>query len=102
MPRQSRVSPFGDIVALPARGTSARDMRGNGGSEHDTQSRIRRPYRLSPWIYRLLEFNGRRRVVVSPGRNIEPPFLDEATALAAASRPCAKCPRGRYKEFVRC
>ena len=98
MPRQNRVTPFGDIVASPARGT----LMGNRGCLHDAAGRITRPYRLTAWIYCLLEFKGRRRAVMSPGKYTELFFLDEATALAAGHRPCAECQRGRYNEFMAC
>src|SRR3954468_18219668 len=92
LPRQNRVTPFGDIVANPARGT----LMGNRGCLHDASGRIVRPFRLTNWIYCLLEFKGRHRQVMSPGRYTELFFLDEATALAAGHRPCAECQRGRY------
>ena len=102
MPRQNRVTPFGDIVAVPARGT----LMGNRGCLHDASGRVSgrvvRPYRTTNWIYCLLEFKGRHRQVMSPGRYTELFFLDEATALAAGHRPCAECQRGRYNEFMRC
>ena len=102
MPRQNRVTPFGDIVAVPARGM----FMGNRGCLHDASAqltgRIVRPYRLTNWIYCVLSFKGRHRQVMSPGRYTELFFLDEATALAAGHRPCAECQRGRYNEFMRC
>ena len=98
MPRQNRVTPFGDIVSVPARGT----LMGNRGCLHDASGRITRPYRLTAWIYCLLEFKDRRRTVMSPGSYTELFFLDEATALSAGHRPCAECQRGRYKEFMEC
>ena len=98
VPRQNRVTPFGDIVASPARGT----LMGNRGCLHDASGRITRSYRLTAWIYCLLEFKGRRRAVMSPGKYTELFFLDEATALAAGHRPCAECQRGRYNEFMAC
>ena len=98
VPRQNRVTPFGEIVASSARGT----LMGNRGCLHDATGRITRPYRLTAWIYCLLEFKGRRRAVMSPGKYTELFFLDEATALAAGHRPCAECQRGRYNEFMAC
>ena len=85
MPRQNRVTPFGDIVASSARGT----LMGNRGCLHDASGRITRPWRLTAWIYCLLEFKGRRRAVMSSGKYTELFFLDEATALAAGHRSCA-------------
>ena len=99
MPRQNRVTPFGDIVAVSARGT----LMGNRGCLHDASGRIVRPFRLTNWIYCVLSFKGRRRFpLMQPGRYTELFFLDEATALAAGHRPCAECQRGRFDEFMRC
>jgi hypothetical protein len=96
--RQNRVTPFGELIATPARGT----LMGNRGCLHDAAGRIRREYVGKRWIYCLLEFKGRRRQVMTPGRYTELFFLDEATALAAGHRPCAECQRERYLEFRRC
>src|SRR5262249_26214904 len=46
-----------------------------------------------------LQFKGRKRAVMSPGRYTELFFLDEATALAAGHRPCAECLRDRFTAF---
>jgi len=54
---------------------------------------------LKRWIVCVLEFRGRRRTVMTPGRYTELFFLDEATALAAGHRPCAECQRARYLAF---
>ena len=58
-PLQNRVTPFGDLVATPARGT----LMGNRGRLHDDARRIVR--RVVPsyraWVTCLLEFKGRRR-----------------------------------------
>jgi hypothetical protein len=94
-PRQNRVDPFGNIIAVPARGT----LMGNRGCLHDDQGRIRRPFRLQRWIFCLLAFKGRRRRVMAPGKYTELFFLDEATALAAGHRPCAECQRERFNLF---
>ena len=98
MPRQNRVTPYGEIVAVSARGT----LMGNRGCLHDSAGTIKRPYRLTAWIYCLLEFKGRRRHVMTPGKYTELFFLDEATALSAGHRPCAECQRARFNEFMRC
>ena len=60
---------------------------------------IVRPFSGHRWIACLLEFKGRRRVVMSPGRYTELFFLDEAVALAAGHRPCAECRRERFNAF---
>jgi hypothetical protein len=95
MPRQNRVTPFGTIIATPERGT----LMGNRGLLHDDRGQIRRDWRLKRWIHCVLEFKGRRRQVMAPGRYTELFFLDEATALAAGHRPCAECLRSRYNEY---
>jgi hypothetical protein len=47
----------------------------------------------------VLEFRGRKRQVMTPGRYTELFFLDEATALAAGHRPCAECRQARFLDF---
>ena len=95
MPRQNRVTPFGKIIATPERGT----LMGNRGLLHDGDGQIRRDWRLKRWIHCVLEFKGRHRQVMTPGRYTELFFLDEATALAAGHRPCAECLCSRYNDF---
>lgn len=95
MPRQNRVTPFGTIMATPARGT----LMGNRGCLHDAAGRIRRPYQSKRWIICLLHFKQRHRTVMTPGQYTELFFLDEATALAAGHRPCAECQRERFNHF---
>ena len=95
MPRQNRVTPFGEIVATPERGT----FMGNRGVLHDAEGRIRRAWQLKRWIVCVLEFRGRKRQVMTPGRYTELFFLDEATALAAGHRPCAECRHARFLDF---
>ncbi len=97
MPRQNRVTPFGTIVATAARGT----LMGNRGVLHDDEGRIVRPWRLKRWILCWLQFKGRRRAVMTPGRYTELFFLDEPTGLAAGHRPCAECQRDRFNTFRR-
>jgi hypothetical protein len=72
---------------------------GNRGCLHDAAQRIQRSFALRRWITCLLQFKGRRRAVMAPGRYTELFFLDEATALAAGHRPCAECQRDRYRLF---
>jgi hypothetical protein len=96
MPLRNRVLPDGEIVAVPARGTF---MGNRGGVMHNDRREIVRPYASRQWITCVLEFKGRRRVVMSPNRYTELFFLDEATALAAGHRPCAECRRANFNEF---
>jgi hypothetical protein len=72
---------------------------GNRGCLHDAAQRIVRPFALPRWIICVLQFKGRRRALMTPGRYTELFFLDEATALAAGHRPCAECQRDRYRLF---
>lgn len=93
MPRQNRVTPFGEIIATAERGT----WMGNRGILHDEAGRIRRAWQLQRWIVCVLKFRGRKRTVRTPGSYTELFFLDEATALAAGHRPCAEC---RHERFI--
>lgn len=95
MPRQNRVTPFGDIIAIPDRGT----FLGNRGVLHDDEGRIQRAWQVKRWIVCVLEFRGRKRRIMTPRRYTELFFLDEATALAAGHRPCAECRHVRFLAF---
>jgi hypothetical protein len=97
MPLQNRVTPFGEIVALPQRGT----LLGNrGGCFHTHQKTLtRRRWVSRRWIACVLQFKGRRREVMADGRYTELFFLDEATALAAGHRPCRECRRVDHERF---
>lgn len=97
MPYQNRVSPFGTIVADPARGT----LMGNRGCLHDHSDHPVRQYQVRRWIFCVLDFKGRTRRPMPPGHYTSLFFLDEATALAAGHRPCAECQRARFDEFRR-
>jgi len=95
MTLQNRVTPAGEIVADPARGT----LMGNRGILHDQNRRLGAArWRHPHWICCRLSFKGRKREVMAPRRWTELFFLDEATALAAGHRPCAEC---RREDFVR-
>lgn len=45
MPRPNRVTPLGEIIAVPDRGT----FTGNRGCLHDAEGTIRRPWHLERW-----------------------------------------------------
>src|ERR1700758_506204 len=96
MPLRNRVTPWGEIIAVPARGTF---MGNRGGALHNEQRVIVRPYASRRWITCVLEFRGRQRTVMSPNRYTELFFLDEAVAFAAGHRPCAECRRERFAAF---
>jgi hypothetical protein len=97
MPKQNRVTPFGEIVAIPERGT----FMGNRGVLHDPDQRVRRAWQVKRWLICVLEFRGRRRTVMTPNSYTELFFLDEATALAAGHRPCAECRNARFLEYCK-
>ena len=95
MPRQNRVTPFGTLIATPERGT----FMGNRGRLHDHGGRIQRDWQVKRWLLCVLEFRGRKRVIMAPDRYTELFFLDEATGLAAGHRPCAECRHRRFGAF---
>ena len=95
MPLQNRVTPAGEIVALPGRGL----VMGNRGVLHDDRRRIVRTTQVRRWIACRTEFRGRRRTIMEPRSYTELFFLDEATAYAAGHRPCAECRNADYKRF---
>ena len=95
MTHRNRVTPFGEIVADPARGT----MLGNRGVIHDAAGRIRRPWSTTRWICCRLRFKDRWRPVMQPDRWTHLFFLDEAVAIAAGHRPCAECRREAYNSW---
>lgn len=92
MPRQNRVTPFGEIVALDGRGL----LFGNRGILHDDSGRIVRSSQVRRWLACRLEFRGRRRPIMRPHSYTELFFLDEAAAFSAGHRPCAEC---RYADY---
>ena len=98
MTLQNRVTPFGTLVAEPARGTL---MGNRGGRIHDPSTRAlgRRRHASRRWICCVLDFKGRQRAVW--GRSYtELFFLDEVTALAAGHRPCVECRRTAARAFL--
>jgi hypothetical protein len=97
MPLQNRVTPFGEIVAVPDRGL----FTGNRGILHDPASRtlLRKRWTSRRWLVCRLDYKGIRRSLMAPGRWTELFFLDEATALAAGHRPCVECRRTEAQAF---
>jgi hypothetical protein len=95
MPRQNRVTPYGDLVAVPDRGM----FWGNRGQLLDARGELARFSRGRLWLICVLEFKGRRRTQWQPGRLTELYFLDEATGLAAGHRPCGECRHDRYQAY---
>jgi len=97
MPLQNRVTPFGELAAVPARGL----FMGNRGGRFHTAAKTlaARRWASRQWICCVLDFKGRQRDVW--GRfYTELFFLDEPTALAAGHRPCFECRRQDAKAFA--
>ena len=96
MPLQNRVTPTGDIVATPHRGT----FTGNRGIIHDPGTRtLTRRWASQAWLVCVCDYKGRRREVMGGRSWTELFFLDEATALAAGHRPCFICRRDDANRF---
>lgn len=96
-PLQNRVTPFGDLVAIPQRGL----FIGNRGIIHDPASRtlLGRRWTTKAWLVCVLHYKGRRREVMSRRSWTELFFLDDAIALAAGHRPCFYCRRSDAEAF---
>jgi hypothetical protein len=95
VPEQNRVSPFGEIVAIPQRGL----FMGNRGSIHRGHS-IVRAWQVRRWITCRLEYRDWVAPKWVPGRWTPLFFYDEAVALAAGHRPCALCRRADYNAWL--
>lgn len=94
MPAQNRVTPFGDIVAIPLRCA----WTGNRGILHSGHT-IVRWHATNLWITCALEFRGRWHEQWQPHHYTYLYFHDEAVSFAAGHRPCAECRRGSYEAF---
>ena len=97
MPLRNRVNPYGEIEAVPERGT----LMGNRGCLINAQRQLIRPFQLQRWISCVLEFKGRRHPIMTPGLWTELFFLDEPTALANGHRPCVECRRPAAHGFLK-
>jgi hypothetical protein len=95
---QNRVDPFGNIIAISARGS----WMGNRGVIHNEQKQITKSFKHKAWIICRLEFKERKRIVMAPNRWTELFFLDEATAFAAGHRPCFECRKEDANHFKSC
>jgi hypothetical protein len=96
-PLQNRVTPFGEIVAIPQRGL----FTGNRGIIHDpaTKTLLKKRWATKAWLICVLDYKGRRREVMAGRRWTELFFWDEAVALAAGHRPCFFCRRQSAEAF---
>ena len=96
-PLQNRVTPFGDIVAIPQRGL----FTGNRGIIHDpaTKTLLNKRWATRAWLVCVTEYKGKRRAVMGGRSWTELFFLDEAIALSAGHRPCFFCRRRSAEAF---
>jgi hypothetical protein len=91
---RNRVTPMGDIVAIPLRGA----WTGNRGNLHSGRE-IVRFHASDLWITCALEFKGRWHEQWRPHHYTFLFFHDEAVSFAAGHRPCAECRRGSYDAY---
>jgi hypothetical protein len=97
MPLQNRVTPFGEIVATPARGTL---MGNRGGKFHREDKTLgKRRWSSRHWICCELSYKDKYYEPMGKGWTALF-FLDEVTALAAGHRPCFYCRRQEAKRFL--
>ena len=93
-PARNRVTPLGDIVAIPLRGA----WTGNRGILHRGRELVR--FHASDlWITCALEFRGRWHEQWRPHHFTWLYFHDEAVSFAAGHRPCAECRRDAYDAY---
>ena len=95
-PDRNRVSPLGDIEAIPLRGA----WTGNRGRIHSGHE-ITKFHAGNLWITCALEFQGRWQEQWKPNHYTFLFFFDEAVSFAAGHRPCAECRRDSYDAFRR-
>jgi hypothetical protein len=93
-PARNRVTPTGDIVAIPLRGA----WTGNRGILHAGRE-IVRFHASDLWITCALEFRGRSYEQWVPHHFTFLYFHDEAVSFAAGHRPCAECRRDSYNAY---
>jgi hypothetical protein len=93
-PARNRVTPTGEIVAIPLRGA----WTGNRGRLHAGRE-IVRSHASDLWITCALEFKGRWQQQWQPHHYTFLYFHDEAVSLAAGHRPCAECRRAAYDAY---
>jgi hypothetical protein len=94
MPAPNRVTPMGDIEAIPLRGA----WTGNRGILHSGHE-IVRFHASDLWITCALEFRGRWQEQWQLHHFTWLYFHDEAVSLAAGHRPCAECRRESYNAY---
>ena len=91
-PARNRVTPLGEIVAIPQRGA----FTGNRGRLHRGRE-IVRFHGGNLWITCALRFRDRWHQQWRPHHFTWLYFHDEAVAFAAGHRPCGEC---RYRAYI--
>ena len=91
---RNRVTPLGDIVAVPLRGA----WLGNRGILHEGTDVVRF-HRSALWIICTLTHKDWRLPQWQPHHFTVLFFHDEAVAMAAGHRPCALCRRADYNAY---
>jgi hypothetical protein len=94
MPARNRVTPTGDIEAIPLRCA----WTGNRGILHSGHE-IVRFHASDLWITCALQFRGRRHEQWQPHHYTFLYFHDEAVSFSAGHRPCAECRRDSYDTY---
>jgi len=98
---QNRVTPFGELISTPAKGS----FMGNRGILHNVQGELTvKRWTTKRWITCALSF---KKYAQHPRERKTDEytalfFLDEATALAAGHRPCKQCRCAYFLKFVDC
>ncbi len=97
VPLQNRVTPFGELVAVAARGTI---MGNRGGKFHrDDQTLGKRRWASYHWICCDMYYKNHKHDAM--GKYYTSVFfLDEVTALSAGHRPCFYCRRKDAQRFL--
>jgi len=97
MTLRNRVQPDGQITDAPMRGL----FTGNRGILHVADKVMGDAlWKHRAWICCTLDWQGRKRPLMSGRKWTELFFLDEAAAMAAGHRPCAYCRRENYNTFT--
>ena len=99
MALQNRVTPFGDIAAIPQRGMFTR----NRGIIHDpaTRTLLKRRWASKAWLTCVCEFKGRHRDVMARRSWTELFFLDERSRLRRVTAPASSAVVKPRKPFAR-
>lgn len=95
-PRQNRVTPFGTIEATHHKGA----LMGNRGDLHALNGTLGQQWRSRRWLSCVLEGNGWKAPMDTPGHYYPLFFHDEAVALAAGHRPCGECRPDALAAFI--